>query len=208
MAKIALKQEAIRLRQDERLSLRAIQARLPVSKGALSLWLRSYPLTEAEVSARRRTSRKRVCVAQPPQNLRPLPDSTVARGHLAVLAVEARATEKGWVVSRPTTEAPYDLILDDGHTRYRAQVKYANGRSRSTGAVVVSLGRHEGGSKYRHKTYSRELVDVVMVFVPRIEKVLWIGPDVFESRRTISFRVTPPLNGQALRVNMAEVLQW
>ena len=48
VAKPELKAEAIRLRQQERLSLRQIAALLGASKGSLSVWLRSYPLTQAE----------------------------------------------------------------------------------------------------------------------------------------------------------------
>jgi hypothetical protein len=45
-----LRAEAIRLRVNQRLSLREIQKRIGASKGALSSWLRPYPLTAQEVS--------------------------------------------------------------------------------------------------------------------------------------------------------------
>lgn len=50
----AIKREAVRLRREERLSLKAIQERLPehLAYSTLSLWLRDYPLTEEELRAR------------------------------------------------------------------------------------------------------------------------------------------------------------
>lgn len=55
MSKPELKTEAIRLRVEERLSLREIVRRTQASKGAVSLWLRPYQLSEEE---RRSLARK------------------------------------------------------------------------------------------------------------------------------------------------------
>jgi hypothetical protein len=52
-AKIELKKECIRLRLEERLSLREIEAKTGASKGSLSSWLREFPLTHDEKKARR-----------------------------------------------------------------------------------------------------------------------------------------------------------
>ena len=43
--KTELAQEAIRLRVEERLSLREIAEMTSASKGSLSVWLKPYPLT-------------------------------------------------------------------------------------------------------------------------------------------------------------------
>lgn len=53
MAKPYLHAEAVRLRVDERLSLGEIRQKIPVSKAALSLWIKPYPLTQDEMSQRR-----------------------------------------------------------------------------------------------------------------------------------------------------------
>lgn len=47
-----LRGEVIRLRVEERKSLNEIHAITGVSKGSLSTWLRSYPLTSEEKKAR------------------------------------------------------------------------------------------------------------------------------------------------------------
>ncbi len=51
-AKPELQAEAIRLRVEERLSLRQIAGIVGVSKGSLSAWLKPYPLTEEERKGR------------------------------------------------------------------------------------------------------------------------------------------------------------
>ncbi len=48
----ALRKEAIRLRLEERLSLRAISDATGAAKGSLSVWLKDYPLTPEEVRER------------------------------------------------------------------------------------------------------------------------------------------------------------
>jgi hypothetical protein len=55
--------------------------------------------------------------------------STAQKGELALLHVLQRAVENGWIVSRPTRDCRYDLVLDDGDRLYRAQVKYAGRRA-------------------------------------------------------------------------------
>jgi transposase-like protein len=57
-AKPELKAEAIRLRIEERLSLREIAALTGAAKGSLSLWLKAYPLTEEEKKGRSKIAKR------------------------------------------------------------------------------------------------------------------------------------------------------
>ena len=59
-AKPELKAEAIRLRVEERLSLREIAALTGAAKGSLSLWLKPHPLTEEERKGRSKTAKRYV----------------------------------------------------------------------------------------------------------------------------------------------------
>jgi len=52
--KLEIKQEAVRLRVTEGLSLKHIAEKLSIAKGTLSLWLRDFPLDEAEKHRRYR----------------------------------------------------------------------------------------------------------------------------------------------------------
>lgn len=59
-AKPELKAEAVRLRVEERLSLREIAGLTGAAKGSLSSWLKPYPLTEEERKGRSKTARRYV----------------------------------------------------------------------------------------------------------------------------------------------------
>jgi hypothetical protein len=52
------REEAVRLRLEERLSLKEIEARIGVSRGSLSTWLREFPLTEGERMAKWKQKRR------------------------------------------------------------------------------------------------------------------------------------------------------
>lgn len=60
IAKPDLKAEALRLRVEERLSLREIAAITGAAKGSLSIWLQPYPLTDEEKKARSKTAKRYV----------------------------------------------------------------------------------------------------------------------------------------------------
>lgn len=58
IAKPELKAEAIRLRVEQRMSLREIAEATGAAKGSLSLWLQPYPLTEEEKRARSKVANR------------------------------------------------------------------------------------------------------------------------------------------------------
>ena len=57
---VDLKQEAVRLRVEERLSFREILEKTGASRSSLSLWLKPYPFTEEERQARQKSARRYV----------------------------------------------------------------------------------------------------------------------------------------------------
>ena len=118
---------------------------------------------------------------------------THSKGEVAQLHVELRAAEKGITVSRPTTEARYDLLLDLDGVIEKAQVKYA-GYWRND-AVQVDLRRDTRNNKVK-KTYKRDEVDAVYVYIPDKGKIYKLGPDIFDGRTTLNIRFSLPKNGQ------------
>jgi hypothetical protein len=91
--------------------------------------------------------------------------STEQKGQIALAKVLMEAAKKRAVVSIPTTQARYDLILDYEGRLYRVQVKYANGKSQnSQGAIRCDLRK-------RTKCYRADEVDVMMVYIPQIDKI-------------------------------------
>lgn len=104
MAKVELKAECIRLRVEERLSLREISAKTGASKGSLSYWLQPFPLTEAERAERAaKANRYRAPKKErPPLVAQDLVGfSTEEKGHIAELAIAHRAALKRCQVYKP-----------------------------------------------------------------------------------------------------------
>ncbi len=130
------------------------------------------------------------------------------KGQEAMLMVQLRAAQLDFVVSLPTVESRYDMLLDDGKKIHRAQVKYAGAiSSKVDGAVTLDLRKETRGNG-KMRTYSPDEIDVVLVYVPQIGKVLWIGPELFAGKQTISFRFQASKNHQKAGVRLAEDFEW
>lgn len=118
------------------------------------------------------------------------------KADLARLKVEMRALELGVICSRPVIEGTrYDCVLDTGSGLYRAQIKYGNGTpSKVTGAVQVNLRKAIG--KEKNHPYFENEIDVLLVYIPKIDRICWFGPEVFHGRGSISIRIDTAKNGQ------------
>lgn len=127
------------------------------------------------------------------------------KGEIAELEVALEATRKGWIVNRPLSVARYDLILDDGKKLYRTQVKYANGKAtHSTGAVTCTANN----GPYSPERFSKDEIDVVIAYVPKIDSLIWIGPEYFDGKTICTIRLEPSKNGQSKGVFLAEDHIW
>jgi len=133
--------------------------------------------------------------------------NTSEKAEIATLKVIIRAIEKGAFVSKPVVEGMrYDLVVDYQGRLYRAQVKYADGSSQN-GAVFVRLTSSSYG-RIRFKGYTAQEVDVVLVYVPKIDAVLWIDPDCFDGKANLNFRLRPAENNQQKGCRSAENYIW
>lgn len=129
------------------------------------------------------------------------------KAEFATLKVTLRALEKGAFVLRPVVEGlRYDLALDYQGRLYRVQVKYADGVSRNS-AVFVRLTSSSYG-RIRFKGYTAKEVDVVLVYVPRIDKILWLDPDCFDGKANLNFRLEPAQNNQQKGCRRVEDYIW
>jgi hypothetical protein len=131
-------------------------------------------------------------------------------GEYAVAKVFQRCLEKGFGCSRPLIECRYDLILDDGIKLYRTQVKYAGAKSPSNSHGVVQVGLRKWRTDGRRPIlcYTAAEIDLLLVYVRRIDKILWFGPEVFDGRQGLFIRVEPALNNQKKGCLMADDYVW
>jgi hypothetical protein len=131
-------------------------------------------------------------------------------GEYAIAKVLLRAMERGVVVHRPLIECRYDLVLDDGLKLYRTQVKYTNRASpkQSQGVVPVGLSKWRNGGRSITPCYTASEIDLLLVYVRKIDKILWFGPEVFDGRSTLFVRIMPTRNNQQKGCLMAADYVW
>jgi hypothetical protein len=135
--------------------------------------------------------------------------NTSNKGQLAVLKIQQRAMEKGCIVSVPTTESVYDLLIECNHKILRVQCKYGDGKvSEADGSVRIEFSKREGNSKYKHGTYTSQEVDLILAYVPRIDKILAFPPSIFEGKRMICIRTELPKNNQKKGIRFADDFIW
>lgn len=160
--------EAIRLRTDERMSLREICRALPVSKATLSGWLRPYPLTDSEVAERRSRTRPRkekegvkesetykVAVQAGMADF-----TTLQKSRISESAVLFRLALNGWSPYASMFDGEkYDWVVDIGQRLVKLQVKTA--RRRGKNSPTVSL-RCADGNCSRSRRYQRGEFDYLV----------------------------------------------
>lgn len=132
------------------------------------------------------------------------------KGEYALLKVKQLALERNIILSEPTMPCRrYDLIVDCGERLVRAQVKYANARSvHSTGCVHLDLRKITRGNKLGKQFYTAKEVDVLIVYVPKIDKLLWFESPYFHNKQAIIIRFEPSKNNQTKGCLMAEDHIW
>jgi len=130
-------------------------------------------------------------------------------GEYAIAKILLRAIEKGVTIFRPVIECRCDLILDDGLKLYRAQVKYA-GRSskKARGVVPLGLSKWRNGGRSVTPCYRASEIDLLLVYVRKIDKILWFGPEVFDGRKNLFIRIAPCRNNQVKGCLMASEYIW
>ena len=103
----------------------------------------------------------------------------------------------------------YDLIVDCGERLVRAQVKYADAKSSKTiGCVQLNLRKITRGNKPVKQFYTAKEVDILLVYVPKIDRVLWFEADWFHGRQSLTIRYEPAKNNQTKGCLMAQDHFW
>src|SRR4051812_37653001 len=131
------------------------------------------------------------------------PLTTDQKGQIALVKVQMQALRKGATVYLPTTPClRCDLVLDYQGKLYRTQVKYADAKCpHARGAVRVDLRR-------RKRRYTQDEIDVLLVYVARIDRVCWFWPSMFHNKAAIHIRTDPAGNNQMSGCCMVEGFVW
>lgn len=119
--------------------------------------------------------------------------NTTFKGKIAELKTEMRASELGMTISRPTTDARYDYVLDDGKKLHKIQVKYA-GYSPSTddNVVVVNLRKNNHNSHSKTRVYLESEIDALVVYILKTDQICWLPAKIFHGKMNINLRMDDP----------------
>ena len=130
------------------------------------------------------------------------------KGEIGRMKVMLRAIEKGLLVSLPVVESRYDLILDDGKSLSRAQVKYCSRKNnQSDGCVGLDLQK-DTRNNGKKRSYNSAEVDVILVYIPQVDQIVCLTPDIFNNKRYISLRYNDTKNNQSRGVFLIKDYLW
>lgn len=157
-----LKVEAIRLRVEERKSLKEIESQIGVSRGSLSPWLKEYPLTNLELGKRKHSRRGPLARTESLRG-QPAPSWSFAKkltrhqkAHLAEAAIQFRLILHGFRVFRSVVDGDrIDFLVLEDHRVIRLQVKCVKSNANSLPGIEL---RRTRGHDDRIR-YTREEVD-------------------------------------------------
>jgi hypothetical protein len=114
-------------------------------------------------------------------------NDTRHKGEIAELKVQLRATEKGYICSKPCMNGcRYDLIIDDGQKLHRVQVKYGGVSTNNSATSRVKL--YSSGRNGKNRTYKEDEIDAVVAYLPDVDKIVWLPRNIFETRNNIHIR--------------------
>jgi hypothetical protein len=125
--------------------------------------------------------------------------NTKAIGDLSELEVAIALARVGFIVSKPLGDSHrYDLIIDDGRTLSRVQVKTGKLTSGAIRVSCCSSHTHRGGAP---RSYSGE-IEYIGVFCPQTGEVYLVPEsDVVDSY--MHLRVAPTANRQDRNIRWA-----
>jgi hypothetical protein len=122
-------------------------------------------------------------------------------GDVSELRVMAALARAGYVVAKPFGEnARYDLIVDDGSTLQRVQVK--TGRIRGDVLMFNCCSTHGHRRTVEMTRPYTGQIDLLAVFCPTNEKV-YLLPEAHLTRSKIQLRLAPPRNNMVKSIRYA-----
>jgi prevent-host-death family protein len=128
--------------------------------------------------------------------------STNQKGAIAEEAITLAATTLGVVVSRPNTDARYDLILDAGGRPLKVQCKWASLRGSVIG-VNTRGSWFSPGRGYVHSHYAGAEIDAIAAYCHALSSCYLIPESEIDGQTQIHLRLDPPRNGQRAAVHYA-----
>src|SRR5271170_2528063 len=129
--------------------------------------------------------------------------SSSHKGAAAEAEITVAAIRLGLVVLRPLCEGGrYDLVVDTGDRLLRVQCKWASLRGSVLTARCITSRHTPRG--YLRSTYSAQEIDAIAVYAPDTDTCYLVPIAEAEGHATLSLRIAPTGNNQALGVRWAQ----
>ena len=198
----SLREKAILLRVQDRLSYPEILEKVPVSKGTLSLWLREFPLTPEETKARQqanaehaRTVRLAGVSRGPSGDWSTRPDlSKSDLGEACRQMISAKLIFQGVSVFHPLTEdTPIDLVILTKSGRFlKCQCKciFRTSGKRSHTMNLTSIRKWGPNSKAVAHKYTANEVDLFLGYCVDNDGVYVIPLSEVGGKSSLTFWIT------------------
>ena len=120
------------------------------------------------------------------------------KGQIAVSKIQLEAARRNIIVSIPFVEdSRYDMILDINNKLYRTQVKYLNrlhvpDRGKGLVGLELNITRPRKNRGSCTKPYLSSEIDLLLLYCPRIDKILALSSKYFHNKKTIRINLATP----------------
>lgn len=121
-------------------------------------------------------------------------------GEIAVSKVICRASEKGITCAFPRVPSRWDIITEDNGVLKRCQIKYC-GVQCNGGSVRLKLFK-------RGRAYLESEIDILLVFLPQINRVICLTPKQFHNKKEIVIRYKESSRYKNTRAILASDFFW
>ena len=126
------------------------------------------------------------------------------KGNIGEAIVLAEFTKRQIQVAIPFGDnARYDLIAEFNGKLNKIQVKYC-GQITENNSFICPCASSTNHTTNKHlSTYDND-VDYMAFYLVSIDKLLLVPIEKLKGRKTITFRLEPPKNGQTTGINLIE----
>ena len=126
------------------------------------------------------------------------------KGNIGEAIVLAEFTKRQIQVAIPFGDnARYDLIAEFNGKLNKIQVKYC-GQITENNSFLCPCASSTNHTTNKHlSTYDND-VDYMAFYLVAIDKLLLVPIEQLEGKKTITFRLEPPRNGQRIGINLVE----
>lgn len=126
------------------------------------------------------------------------------KGNIGEAIVLAEFTKRQIQVAIPFGDnARYDLIAEFNGKLNKIQVKYC-GQITENNSFTCPCASSTNHTTNKHLTTYDNDVDYMAFYLVSIDKLLLVPIEQLEGKKTITFRLEPPKNGQRIGINLVE----